>query len=78
MNTYQSSSTVSPQEWDKTSCPALVFHNTNVEEVPAHDDEPTMYTYTVDEYTLSEYINFASDKNAADIEYIAMMTDVPL
>ena len=78
MNTYQSSSTVCPQEWDKASCPSLVFHNTNVEEVAAHDDEPTMYHYTVEEYTLSEYINYISDKNAADIVYLAMMTDVVL
>lgn len=78
MKTYQSSSTVYPLEWDKESCPSLVFHNTDVEEIPAHDDEPVMYQYTVTEYTLSEYITFISDKNTADIEYVAMMTDVPL
>lgn len=77
MKTYQSSSTVYPQEWDRISCPTLVYHNTGVTEAPAHDDAPTMYHYTVTEYTHAEYITAAAAEIDADnAAYQAALTEL--
>ena len=64
MRSYTSSSTEQPQEWDKTSSPEVVYHNKNIEVVPA-DDDPVMYRYDVDEYTKDEYMHLQDDRIVA-------------
>lgn len=58
MKSYQSQSTVQPEEWDKTSSPDKVYHHTNVTEVPATDESPVMYQYDVEEYSRLEYLEY--------------------
>ena len=65
MRIYTSSSTEQPQEWDKTSSPEVVYHNKNIEVVPATDDDPVMYRYDVDEYTKDEYMHLQDDRIVA-------------
>lgn len=82
VKSYKSSSTRRPAEWDKTSSPGLVFHNFNVVEVAATDENPLMYHYDVDEYELAEYVSYQDEKlgqlektNAALAEQNNMLTD---
>lgn len=65
MKSYQSSSTVRPEEWDKTSSPGRVYHNYNVIEAPADGENPLMYHYDVDEYSRMEYLELQDSKLAA-------------
>lgn len=58
MKRYKSESTVLPQEWDKTSSEGTVYHNTDIVEVPATENRPRMYEYTVEEYTKMEYLEY--------------------
>ncbi len=55
MRSYNSESTNRPVEWDLTSSPTHVYHNTDIVEVEAHGDIPTMFHYRVVEYTREEY-----------------------
>lgn len=61
MKRYVSESTVKPPEWDKTSSDAVVYHNTDIVEVPASEEKPRMYTYIVEEYTRSEYLEYENE-----------------
>lgn len=61
MKRYVSESTVKPLEWDKTSSDAVVYHNTDIVEVPASEDTPRMYSYIVEEYTRSEYLEYENE-----------------
>lgn len=62
MRSYKSESTVSPQEWDKTTSPDVVYHNTNIVEAPATEDRPAMFEYDVDEYSQLEYLRLANEQ----------------
>ena len=64
MKRYNSSSTERPPEWDKTSSETKIYHHTNIKEVPATDDTPTMYTYEVEEYDTKEYIDMQDERIA--------------
>lgn len=55
---YTSESTIKPPEWDKDSSPTVVYHNIDIVEVPAAEDRPKMYAYTVEEYTRAEYLEY--------------------
>lgn len=56
MKHYKSASTERPPEWDTTSSPEVVYHNCNVTEVPATEENPLMYEYEVEQYTRMEYL----------------------
>ena len=56
MKHYKSASTERPPEWDTTSSPETVYHNYNIVEVPATEDNPLMYEYEVEQYTRMEYL----------------------
>ena len=56
MKHYKSASTERPPEWDTTSSPGVVYHNYNVTEVPATEENPLMYEYEVEQYTRMEYL----------------------
>lgn len=56
MKHYKSASTEKPPEWDTTSSPEVVYHNYNVTEVPATEENPLMYEYEVEQYTRMEYL----------------------
>jgi hypothetical protein len=62
VKSYQSTSTVQPEEWDKTSSAEKVYHNKNVTEVPATDENPLMYQYDVDEYEKLEYLQMQNEE----------------
>ena len=62
MKRYKSESTVMPSEWDKTSSENVVYHNTEITVVPATEDKPQMYAYTVEEFTLSEFLEYENEQ----------------
>lgn len=62
MKKYPSESTVKPPEWDKNSSPTVVYHNVDIVEVPAAEDKPKMYSYTVEEYTRTEYLEHENNE----------------
>lgn len=62
MKHYKSASTERPPEWDTTSSPEVVYHNYNVTEVPATDENPPMFEYEVDRYTRMEYLEHEAAK----------------
>lgn len=55
MQRYTSTAVNRPPEWDRISSPTRIYHNTNIEEIPATDTSPRLYRYTVEEYTPAEY-----------------------
>jgi len=59
---YKSESTVMPSEWDKTSSENVVYHNTEITVVPATEDKPQMYAYTVEEFTRSEFLEYENEQ----------------
>lgn len=61
MKRYKSESTVMPSEWDKTSSENVVYHNTEITVVPATEDKPQMYAYTVEEFTRSEFLEYENE-----------------
>ena len=61
MKLYKSESTVMPPEWDKTSSETVVYHNTEITVVPATEDKPQMYAYTVEEFTRSEFLEYENE-----------------
>ena len=61
MKQYKSESTVMPPEWDKTSSETVVYHNTEITVVPATEDKPQMYAYTVEEFTRSEFLEYENE-----------------
>lgn len=62
MKCYKSESTVMPSEWDKTSSENVVYHNTEITVVPATEDKPQMYAYTVEEFTRSEFLEYENEQ----------------
>lgn len=62
MKRYKSESTVMPPEWDKTSSENVVYHNTEITVVPATEDKPQMYAYTVEEFTRSEFLEYENEQ----------------
>lgn len=77
MTTIRSESTVKPVEWDLISSPNVIYHNYNVVELSPTEDLPMRYAYDVDVYTLSEYQQYANQKQsnieAALIELAAIV-----
>ena len=61
MKRYKSESTVMPPEWDKTSSETVVYHNSEITVVPATEDKPQMYAYTVEEFTRSEFLEYENE-----------------
>ena len=61
MKRYKSESTVMPPEWDKTSSENVVYHNTEITVIPATEDKPQMYAYTVEEFTRSEFLDYENE-----------------
>lgn len=78
MKTYKSSSTQRPPEWDRNSSPTRVYHNFNVEEVPATEDTPVMYRYDVEEYTPEEYMTVQDKRIEEQGKQIALLTECVL
>jgi len=72
VKSYKSSSTERPPEWDKTSSPGSIYHNYNVVEVPATDENPPMFHYDVDEYEPLEYIKIQDQQ----IDNLKTQTDL--
>ena len=70
MKHYKSASTERPPEWDTTSSPEVVYHNYNVVEVPATEENPLMYEYEVDHYTRMEYLEMRNAENTEALEMI--------
>ena len=62
MKHYKSASTERPPEWDTTTSLEVVYHNYNVTEVPATDENPPMFEYEVDQYTRMEYLEHEAAK----------------
>ena len=62
MKRYKSERTVMPSEWDKTSSENVVYHNTEITVVPATEDKPQMYAYTVEEFTRSEFLEYENEQ----------------
>lgn len=50
-----------PPEWDKTSSENVVYHNTEITVIPATEDKPQMYAYTVEEFTRSEFLEYENE-----------------
>lgn len=74
----QSQSTERPQEWDTQSSPATVYHNIDIVEVPATEQEPRRYNYTQEVYSPTEYqMMIAQDTatrlNNAEAAILALM-----
>ena len=67
MKIQKSQSTVRPPEWDTTSSAVVVYHNTDVEEQPATEDMPKMYSYTQEVYTREEYAQMIAQDNTQRI-----------
>lgn len=89
--TVENSSSVKPDAIDRTSSQAVVYVRKDFEEVPNVDEEgnPTQGTHwkykeqTIPKEDWAAYekaieADSKCDVNAANIEYIAMMTDVDL
>ncbi|MEG2617749.1 MAG: hypothetical protein RR998_08300 [Oscillospiraceae bacterium] len=72
MKISKTESTERPPEWDLDSSPDVVYHNTDVEEIPATEDRPPMYGYTQEEYTRLEYAQQQAEANAARCDYLEM------
>lgn len=70
MKHYKSASTERPPEWDTTSSPEVVYHNYNIVEVPATDENPLMFEYEVDQYTRMEYLEMRNAENTEALELI--------
>lgn len=81
MEWYQSESNTMPAEVDLESSPTTVYFRRNIREVERENDRGEKYTvYVYDEATMpkSEYASHQAYTNQANIDFIAMMTDVEL
>lgn len=80
---YKSSSAIKPIEWDLNSSKNKVYHNINIQEIPATDDTPLMYSYEVEEYTRMEYLEYSNIVqnnilNETDNMLVDLMYDITL
>lgn len=81
MEWYQSESNTMPAEVDLESSPTTVYFRRNIREVERENERGEKYTvYVYDEATMpkSEYASHQAYTNQANIDFIAMMTDVEL
>ena len=70
----KSESTVYPLPIQKdTNC---VYVHSNIVEVER--EGVTFYQYDEDVYSYEEYLDMVSEQNRADIDYVAIMTEVEL
>ena len=69
-------SPIRPLEWDTESSSAVVYHNYNIKEVTV--EEAQVYEFDMDVLTREEYAEHLAEKNRADVDYIAIMVDIPL
>ena len=81
LNWEPSESAVIPAEVDLDSSPTAVYFRRNIHTEQRDKDDGTTYTvYAYDEATMpkSEYASHQAYTNQANIDFIAMMTDVEL
>lgn len=76
MKTYKSESNIRPAEWDKTSSEVSVYHNYNIEEVPATEEKELHYTYDVDEYTNKEFISLMDEIITENTDAILELAEI--
>ena len=78
MLTYQkSSSMIKPEEVDDTSSQFVTYLHRNVEEKTDENDN-VYYEYDECKLTKAEYQAYLLEKQRADIDYIALMSDIDL
>lgn len=81
MEWYQSESNTMPAEVDLESSPTTVYFRRNIREVERENERDEKYTvYVYEEATMpkSKYASHQAYTNQANIDFIAMMTDVEL
>lgn len=82
LNWYKSESDGYPEDVDMTSSPTTVYIRKNIEEVERMDDASgvtrTVYVYDEAKLSHADYAIYKEEQNAANIDYIAAMTDVDL
>jgi hypothetical protein len=81
MNWYTSESTVRPKELDLDISPTTVYFRRNIHTETRQDEGGEAYTiFVYEEATLpkAEYAAHLAAQNQANIDFIAMMTDVEL
>lgn len=82
LNWGKSESTVRPPETDAESSQTTVYLYRNITEKERTDEEGgetiTYYECEVAKLSRSDYGIYLAEKNAADTEYIAMMTDTDM
>ena len=78
---HTSESAIQPKELELDSSPTTVYFRRNIREEQREDIDGTAYTiYVYEEATMpkSEYASHQAYTNQANIDFIAMMTDVEL
>lgn len=80
MEWHKSESDTMPAEVDLNSSPTTVYFRRNIHEEQRTEDGETRTVYVYDEATMtkSEYASHQAYTNQANIDFIAMMTDVEL
>ena len=82
LNWYTSESDGYPEDVDMNSSPTTVYLRRNIEEVEREDPETgdthTVYVYEEAKLSHADYAIYREELNAANIDYIAAMTDVDL
>lgn len=77
---YKSESDIKPSELDTASSPTTVYFRRNIKEVEVPDEgslsSHISYEYEEAKVPRREYVEWLSDKNQADIEYLYMMSGV--
>ena len=74
---YKSSSTIRPDDIDNTSSQFVTYLHRNVEEKTDKNDN-MYYEYEECKLTKQEYQKYLIEKQRADIDYIALMSDIDL
>lgn len=76
----QGSQEEKPAEFDTVSSKVYVYQRRNVERISEETEQGTVEYWQYDERKMSrgEYAEMMTDKQASQIDYIAMMTDVVL
>ena len=77
---YKSESDIKPSELDTESSQTTVYFRRNIKEVEVPDEgslsSHISYEYEEAKVPRRKYLEWLSDKNQADIEYLYMMTEV--
>lgn len=78
---YRSESNGRPDEIEMDSSPTTVYLRKNItteERVEEDGSKRTVYVYDEAKLSRQDYAIYCEENNAANIDYIAMMTDVEL